>query len=187
MTRADLYTIALISALPEEHALASLVAHASKLNVSEQQYAVFAQSTEGLTPYDRSPLGENGEQETPTDAEQIAAICTALKAGAEMIVLNRDLIRSVTDELDPPPPEPPVYQTVFDPRDFKKMFPKEVLDAIYTLAITDIQMRQTLDDTFAGPVNVKADEVIDAMGKLLAAELIDQDLHDSILKGKLVA
>lgn len=181
--RADLYTIALISALPEEHVFLSNT-HAATFNVSDQAYGIYPVFTDDAPVFDKSGTDENGELTGPTDSELIESISTALKSGAEMIVVNRDLISAVRNELAPPPPEPPIYQTTFDPRDFLAMFPIEVQRAIFVAAESDVDLRIKLQMTTAGPVSVKHPDTIDVMAGLLQAGLVEQDLHDSVLQGK---
>lgn len=185
--RADLYTIALISALPEDHAFLSNT-HAPTFMVNgDQEYAVYSVFTEGVPEYDRSSLDENGDSVGPTDDELTLEIAETLRAGAEMIVVQRDLISAVRNELDPPPPEPPVYQTMFSAREYLALFPLEVQRAIFGAAESNVDLRIMLQKTTAGPVSVKDPETIAGVGGLLAAGLIDQELHDSILQGKLVS
>ena len=185
MTRADLYTIALLSALPEEHKLHSVSSSPRILNVGDNEYGIFAVFTDNVPQYD-APQVEEGTDQALAIANQVAEICSVLQAGAGMMVVQRDMIPAVFQELDPPPPPPPVYKKMFTAREFMALFPPEVQRAIFTAAETDVDLRITLQLTSAGPVSVEDPDTIATMGGLLAAGLVNQELHDSILEGQLV-
>lgn len=184
--RADLYTIALISALPEDHPLLANT-HASTFNVDDNTYGIHPVSTEGLEPYDRSPNNEDGEQETPTDEEQITAICSALTAGVDMLVVQRDLINPVRNLINPPPPPEPYYMTRLTSNTFMGLFTKAERDVIYAAAQNNIDLQQWKDKAIgADYVDTKDDETIDGLVGLVAAGLLTQERSEEILKGVLV-
>lgn len=182
--RADLYTLALISALPEDHVFLSQFPKPGVFNVDDSEYGIYPRFSENVPVYDWPAADVEGVVAEQAIDEVASNASSALQSGAGMIVVHLDLITLLREELDPPPPEPPQYKTLFDPRDFMRLFPKDVEDAIYTLAMTNIDVRKFIDKTLAGNVWTKHPEFIEGVDLLLGLGAINQELHDSLLQGQ---
>jgi|GEM_PF-4439660 len=181
--RADLYTLALISALPEEHPLQLAQPNPGTITVNDQIYGIYTAAEPDVPVFDLPTPVAEGEEPEATLQSVIDAAAAELQSGTEMIVVNRALLTPLRDLLDPPPPEPVQYKTLFTSREFRAQIPEAVLDSIYERASTHIKVQQIKDDQLSGDIYIKHPAFIKGIGLYLQEGLFTPVLHDSLLRG----
>lgn len=182
--RADLYTLALISALEEEHPLRLAQPDPGTITVNGQVYGIYTTAEPDAKVFDLPAPVTEGEEPATTLQSVIDDAAAELQNGTAMIVVNRALLTPLRDLLDPPPPEPVQYKKRFDPLEFMDLFSKEVQQAIFIAARDNVDIDIARTRMMAGPVSVDSDEVVETIASLLAASLITPVFHDSMLRGQ---
>lgn len=184
---ANLYTLALISALEEEHPLRLAQPDPGTITVNGQIYGIYTTAVPDVPVFDLPLPVAEGEEPEATLQSVIDATAAELQSGTEMIVVNRGLLTPLRDLLDPPPPPEPCYMKRISSNVFLDLFTKEERDAIYQGAMTNIDLQQWKDRAIgADYVDLEDEKVISGLVLLEQAGFLTSERREKILEGVLV-